>query len=89
MDRLIGGAFYRYLDLPWVQDLASDQRFGGGLAWASSEVPLVLVVVALVTQWGRQDRKTETREDRAADNNNDDELTAYNAMLAELARTRK
>lgn len=89
MDRIIGGTFYQYLDLPWVQDLASDQRFGGGLAWASSEVPLVLVVIALVTQWARQDRKTEIREDRVADNNNDDELAAYNAMLTQLARTRK
>ncbi|MDQ1200768.1 cytochrome c oxidase assembly factor CtaG/putative copper export protein [Rhodococcus sp. SORGH_AS303] len=89
MDRLIGGTFYRYLDLPWVQDLASDQRFGGGLAWASSEVPLVMVVLALVTQWARQDRKTEVREDRAADRTDDDELAAYNAMLAQLSRTRR
>ncbi|MFD4366992.1 cytochrome c oxidase assembly protein [Rhodococcus sp. NPDC058521] len=89
MDRIIGGTFYRYLDLPWVQDLASDQSFGGGLAWASSEVPLVLVVIALVTQWARHDRRTEVREDRVADHNNDDELEAYNAMLAQLSRTRK
>ncbi|MGA9873993.1 MAG: cytochrome c oxidase assembly protein [Rhodococcus sp. (in: high G+C Gram-positive bacteria)] len=89
MDRLIGENFYRYLDLAWVQDLASDQRFGGGLAWASSEVPLVMVVIALVTQWARQDRKTEMREDRAADRNDDEELVAYNAMLTQLSRTRK
>jgi putative copper resistance protein D len=89
MDRIIGGTFYRYLDLPWVQDLAGDQRFGGGLAWASSEVPLVLVVMALVTQWARQDRRTEVREDRLADSGTDDELAAYNAMLAQLSRTRK
>ncbi|MGA9872926.1 MAG: cytochrome c oxidase assembly protein [Rhodococcus sp. (in: high G+C Gram-positive bacteria)] len=89
MDRVIGHDFYHYLDSPWVQDLVGDQRIGGGLAWASSEVPLVLVVIALVTQWSRQDRKTEVREDRFADNNNDDERAAYNAMLAQLARTRK
>ncbi|OZC76936.1 hypothetical protein CH274_19920 [Rhodococcus sp. 06-418-5] len=89
MDRIIGGTFYRYLDLPWVQDLAGDQRFGGGLAWASSEVPLVLVVIALVSQWARQDRRTEVREDRLADSGTDDELDAYNAMLAQLSRTRK
>ncbi|MCZ4521743.1 cytochrome c oxidase assembly protein [Rhodococcus ruber] len=89
MDRIIGGTFYRYLDLPWVHDLAGDQRFGGGLAWASSEVPLVLVVVALVSQWARQDRRTEVREDRLADSGTDDELAAYNAMLAQLSRTRK
>lgn len=89
MNDIVGGTFYRYLDLPWVHDLAAEQRFGGGLAWASSEVPLVLVVVALVTQWARQDRRIEVRADRAADSGTDDELAAYNAMLEQLSRTRK
>lgn len=88
MTSIIGGVFYGYLDLPWIADLAADQRLGGGIAWASSEVPLVLVVGALVTQWARHGRRTEARQDRYADTH-DDELGAYNAMLAELARTRR
>lgn len=86
---VIGDTYYRYLDWPWVSSLLSDQRLGGGIAWAASEVPLLLVVGALVSQWSRHDRRTELREDRRADADGDADLGAYNAMLAELARTRK
>ena len=63
-----------------------DQRLGGGIAWAAGEVPLVVVMIALLIQWTRSDRRTAKRLDRAADRDNDADLMAYNAMLAELAR---
>ena len=84
----VGGNYYRMLDLPWVQNLSDDQRLGGAIAWGASEVPLVLVVVALVTQWARQDRRTSTRSDRHSDAGYDDDMDAYNNMLRELARQR-
>ena len=84
----VGGNYYRMLDLPWVQNLSDDQRLGGAIAWGASEVPLVLVVVALVTQWARQDRRTSTRSDRHVDAGYDDDMDAYNNMLRELARQR-
>ena len=84
----VGGDYYRMLDLPWVQNLSDDQRLGGAIAWGASEVPLVLVVVALVTQWARQDRRTSTRSDRHSDAGYDDDMDAYNNMLRELARQR-
>ena len=84
----VGGNYYRMLDLPWVQNLSDDQRLGGAIAWGASEVPLVMVVVALVTQWARQDRRTSTRSDRHEDAGYDDEMDAYNNMLRELARQR-
>ena len=84
----VGGNYYRMLDLPWVQNLSDDQRLGGAIAWGASEVPLVLVVVALVTQWARQDRRTSTRSDRHEDAGYDDDMDAYNNMLRELARQR-
>ena len=90
MTEIIGGQFYRSVDLPWLASLADDQNLGGAIAWGSSEVPVVLVVVALVAQWARQDRRTATRSDRHADSSYaDDELEAYNAMLRELARQRQ
>ena len=90
MTSLIGGTFYRYLDLPWLPDLNHDQWVGGAIAWASSEVPVIIVVVVLVAQWARSDRREANRTDRRADGGyGDDELAAYNAMLAELARTRR
>jgi cytochrome c oxidase assembly factor CtaG len=90
MTSLIGGTFYRYLGLPWLPDLNHDQWVGGAIAWASSEVPVIIVVVVLVAQWARSDRREANRTDRRADGDyGDDELAAYNAMLAELARTRR
>ena len=90
MTTLIGGTFYRYLSLPWLPNLNHDQWLGGAIAWASSELPVIIVVVVLVAQWARSDRREATRRDRRADSGYaDDELAAYNAMLAELARMRR
>ena len=59
---------------------------GGGIAWAAGEVPLVIVMIALLMQWARSDKRTARRLDRAAELDDGAELAAYNAMLAELAR---
>ena len=88
MNSAIGETFYRGLALPWVPSLTDDQHLGGAIAWGSSEVPLVMVVIALVTQWARQDRRTSTRSDRHSDAGFDDDMDAYNNMLRELARGR-
>lgn len=88
MDSVLGGTFYRYLDLPWVSSLIDDQHLGGAIAWGSSELPVIVVVVALVVQWSRQDRRTAVRSDRHADAHYDDDLDAYNAMLRKLSETR-
>ena len=82
---VIGGDFYRALALPWVSDPLRDQQLGGGLAWASGEIPLLLVVSALLVQWARQDERSARRDDRRADADGDAELAAYNAMLRQLA----
>ena len=83
--KVLGESFYT-LQLPWHTDLLGDQRLGGGIAWAAGEVPLVVVMIALLIQWTRSDRRTAKRLDRAADRDDDADLAAYNAMLAELAR---
>ncbi|OBA77174.1 copper resistance protein CopD [Mycobacterium sp. 1554424.7] len=84
--KVLGADYYRSLGLSWHTDLLGDQRLGGGIAWAAGEVPLVIVMIALLVQWARSDRRTARRLDRAADLDDDAELAAYNAMLAELAR---
>jgi cytochrome c oxidase assembly factor CtaG/putative copper export protein len=86
MQTVLGESFYRSLLLSWHTDLLGDQRLGGGIAWAAGEVPLVVVMIALLIQWRRSDQRTAKRLDRAADRDDDAELAAYNAMLAELAR---
>jgi len=82
---VIGGDFYRALALPWVPDPLHDQQLGGGLAWASGEIPLLLVVIALLVQWARQDERSARRDDRRADHDGDADRVAYNAMLRRLA----
>lgn len=86
MKTVLGESFYRSLQLSWHTDLLGDQHLGGGIAWAAGEVPLVVVMLALLIQWRRSDQRTAKRLDRAADRDDDAELAAYNAMLSELAR---
>ncbi len=86
MSTVLGADFYRSLKLDWHTDLLGDQKLGGGIAWAAGEVPLVIVLIALFVQWRRSDQRTATRLDRAAERDDDADLAAYNAMLAEMAR---
>ncbi|HVQ98460.1 MAG TPA: cytochrome c oxidase assembly protein [Mycobacterium sp.] len=86
MRNVLGASFYRSLQLNWHTDLLGDQHLGGAIAWAAGEIPLVIVMIALLTQWSRSDQRAARRFDRAADRDDDADLAAYNAMLAELAR---
>lgn len=83
---VLAGDFYRSLGLAWHTDLLADQRLGGGIAWSTGEVPLVLVMLALLIQWRRSDDRTAKRLDRAADRDEDADLAAYNNMLAKLSQ---
>ncbi|MFE7430813.1 cytochrome c oxidase assembly protein [Streptomyces sp. NPDC014735] len=65
-------------------DALSDQSAAGGIAWAFSEIPSVLVLIALVFQWYRSEQRAARRSDRAEERNGDRELQAYNAYLASL-----
>lgn len=65
-------------------DALSDQNAAGGIAWAFSEVPSVLVLIALLFQWYASEKRHAKRTDRAADRDGDKELQAYNAYLASL-----
>jgi cytochrome c oxidase assembly factor CtaG/putative copper export protein len=85
MQTVIGETFYRSLDLPWVEDLLTEQRLGGGIAWASGELPVLLVLIALLVQWTRADEREARRSDRRAQADGEQDLAAYNAMLKQLA----
>lgn len=82
---VIGEAFYRQLNLPWLTDLLADQRLGGGIAWASGELPVLLVLIALLVQWARADEREAKRKDRREEQTGDADLAAYNAMLKQMA----
>ncbi|MEW2506723.1 MULTISPECIES: cytochrome c oxidase assembly protein [unclassified Amycolatopsis] len=85
MQAVIGQEFYTSLRLPWVGDLLTDQRLGGGIAWAAGEVPVLLVLIALLVQWARADEREAKRKDRREETTGGEELAAYNAMLKNLA----
>lgn len=82
---LLGNGFYRELALPWLPDLLADQHVGGGIAWGTGELPMLLVVLVLLTRWSRDDAREAARHDRRADADGEADLQAYNAMLARLA----
>lgn len=86
MGTVMAESYYRGLALPWNYDLFDDQKVGGSIAWSAGEIPLVLVMLALLVQWSRSDTRTARRVDRAADRDEDADLAAHNAMFAELAR---
>lgn len=65
-------------------DPLTDQSAAGGIAWAFSEIPSVLVLLALLFQWHGSEQRQAKRKDRAADRDGDKELEAYNAYLASL-----
>ncbi|MCK1797978.1 cytochrome c oxidase assembly protein [Streptomyces sp. XM4193] len=65
-------------------DALADQNAAGGIAWAFSEIPSVIVLIALIYQWYRSEQRQARRQDRAADRNGDRELAEYNAYLASL-----
>jgi putative copper resistance protein D len=85
MQTIIGERFYQGLNLPWIDDLLADQQLGGGIAWAAGELPLVIVLLALLVQWARADDRQAARDDRRADADGDADRTAYNAMLNKLS----
>lgn len=65
-------------------DPLGDQTAAGGIAWAFSEIPSVVVLIALLIQWYTSEQRQARRKDRAADRDGDAELVAYNAYLASL-----
>ena len=83
--QLLGANYFTGLALPWVPDLLGDQRLGGGIGWGFTEIPLLVVLIALMAQWARNDDRASRREDRRAIADHDADLAAYNAMLAAIA----
>jgi putative membrane protein len=65
-------------------DPLTDQNTAGAIAWAFSEIPSVIVLVALLFQWYTSEQRQARRTDRAADRDGEAELAAYNAYLASL-----
>lgn len=77
--------FYTHPIPGWGIAPLSDQRVGGGIAWAFTEIPTVIVLSVLFLQWQKSESRHEARLDRNAERNHDAERTSYNDYLATLA----
>jgi cytochrome c oxidase assembly factor CtaG/putative copper export protein len=66
--------------------LLADQQLGGAIAWGSGDIPSLLLAVALVFAWMRDDQRRARQLDRQAERDNDAELRRYNERLAALTR---
>ncbi len=88
-NQVIADRYWLELDRPFATDLLHDQYVGGSVAWALGEVPMILVMGALLVQWVRSDRREARRSDRKADADGDAELARYNEWLAQLPHERR
>ena len=82
---LLAADYFGNLGRAWGQSALLDQQTGGAVAWGIGEVPTLLVAIGVAVMWSRSDERETRRTDRAADRNNDADLTAYNDMFAKLA----
>ncbi|MGY4541140.1 cytochrome c oxidase assembly factor CtaG/putative copper export protein [Arthrobacter sp. UYNi723] len=82
---LLAADYFGNLGRAWGPSALLDQQMGGAVAWGIGEVPTLLVALGVAIMWSRSDQRETKRVDRAADRNNDADLTAYNDMFAKLA----
>ncbi|MGZ4662079.1 MAG: cytochrome c oxidase assembly protein [Arthrobacter sp.] len=82
---LMAADYFGNLGRAWGPSALADQQAGGAVAWGIGEVPTLLVAIGVAVMWSRSDQRETNRVDRAADRNNDADLTAYNDMFAKLA----
>ncbi len=82
---LLAADYFGNLGRAWGLSAIADQQMGGAAAWGIGEVPTLLVAIGVAIMWSRSDERETRRTDRAADRNNDADLTAYNDMFAKLA----
>lgn len=71
----------------WGEDPLTDQSTGGAIAWGIGELPTLLLVLAVVRQWSKSDDREQRRSDRASDRSGNEDLAAYNEMLAKRSST--
>lgn len=72
----------------WNISPLSDQSTGGGIAWAFTELPSLIVLVIVFINWSRSEERAGRAYNRKADRDGDVELNDYNDYLASLQKQR-
>lgn len=80
-DVVFAGDWYSLVQPPWTDNLLTDTRTAGGIAWAIAEIPSLMLLLALAFQWSKSDDREARRNDRQADRDGGAELAAYNERL--------
>ncbi|MDM7990270.1 cytochrome c oxidase assembly protein [Arthrobacter sp. zg-Y877] len=83
---LIQASYFGNMGREWGLSALADQQLGGSLMWGIGEIPTLFVAIGVAYQWSKSDARETRRSDRAAERNNDADLTAYNNMFANLAQ---
>lgn len=84
-ENLMLADWYGAMGRTWGSTPLEDQQAGGAIAWSVGELPNLVLALIIGYQWNRSDAKEAKRKDRQADRDEDAELKAYNAMLAQQA----
>ena len=82
----LAAEWYGIVQPEWIADPLRDSLNGGQVAWGLSEIPTLIVLIAIAVQWSRSDEREAVRNDRQADRDDDAELRAYNERLAAMNR---
>lgn len=78
---IIGGDWYRALDMFSESELAFQQVRGGSIMWGVSEIPTVFYAIAAAVLWTKSEERKARQYDRKASKDGDAELKAYNERL--------
>ena len=73
----------------WQVSPLADQATGGGIAWSFTELPTLLVLMALIVKWHKSDERTTRATERRQARVGDTELVDYNSYLQSLDRAER
>lgn len=83
-------SYFAHPPMAWHVDVMFDQQIAGAIAWGMSEIPTLLVALAIGVLWSRSSDREARRFDRAEDRaerlGTESELSSYNDYLASLHR---
>ncbi|MFV0287727.1 MAG: cytochrome c oxidase assembly protein, partial [Demequina sp.] len=82
---LLAPTWFGLMGRTWGPDAITDQQYGGQIAWGIGELPVLALAIGVIIAWRLADEKESRRKDRQAERDDDAELKAYNAMLAQAA----
>ena len=77
--------WYGVVQPDWIVDPLRDTLIGAQVAWGLSEVPTLIVLIAIAVQWSRSDEREAKRSDRQADRDGEAKLNEYNERFARLS----